>query len=68
LVIRNGGLKGSRELGVGSGEWGVSCYALNLFVLVEGEQGGREQRRGFDDFFPKLKIYSLNAQQLTTNN
>ncbi|HBW90967.1 MAG TPA: hypothetical protein DEG17_19385 [Cyanobacteria bacterium UBA11149] len=28
-------------------------------MLAEGEQGRR-----FDDFFSKLKIYSLNAQQL----
>jgi hypothetical protein len=28
------------------------------------EQGRREQGRRFDDFFPKLKIYSLNAEQL----
>ena len=39
----------------------VSCHTFNLFVLRGGEQGAGEQGRGFDDFFPNLKIYSLNA-------
>ncbi|HBR73375.1 MAG TPA: hypothetical protein DEA78_06540, partial [Cyanobacteria bacterium UBA11159] len=31
------------------------CY--NWSVLREGEQGGREQGRGFDDFFPKMRVF-----------
>ncbi len=34
---------------------------------MRGSRGAGELGRRFDDFFPNLKISSLNAQQLTCN-
>ena len=48
----------------------ISCHAFKKVcfgIRGVGEQGSRgvgEQGRGFDDFLPKLKIYSLNPEQL----
>jgi hypothetical protein len=41
----------------------ISCYALRKLVKAEGEQG-----RGFERFYPTLRMYNLNALELICPN